>query len=223
MKKLLCLLLALAMALTALPAGVFAREEVQFLELGTSVEAPKLGSQTEDRTYEGPQLAPGRHALWFDRLGELPQYAADFYRWLVDNSDAGEALADPTVAGTYKDAYVYDLATVPGTVSYTYAAGEDPKTKAQEAVVEHCSDAFDVVMAYGVAVFSAFDRDRPEVFWLTGSTNYSWTLTYNYDYSGGSNVVDVYISYLRRKVDSGFDRKLIHTVWGVGWVLREES
>lgn len=45
---------------------------------------------------------------------------------------------------------------------------------------------------------------------------------WNYDYSGGSNVVDVYISYLRRKVDSGFDRKLIHTVWGVGWVLREE-
>jgi DNA-binding response OmpR family regulator len=45
---------------------------------------------------------------------------------------------------------------------------------------------------------------------------------WNYDYSGGSNVVDVYISYLRRKIDSGFDRKLIHTVWGVGWVLREE-
>ena len=44
---------------------------------------------------------------------------------------------------------------------------------------------------------------------------------WNYDYSGGSNVVDVYISYLRRKIDSGFDRKLIHTVWGVGWVLRE--
>jgi DNA-binding response OmpR family regulator len=45
---------------------------------------------------------------------------------------------------------------------------------------------------------------------------------WNYDYSGGSNVVDVYISYLRRKIDSEFDRKLIHTVWGVGWVLREE-
>lgn len=46
---------------------------------------------------------------------------------------------------------------------------------------------------------------------------------WNYDYSGGSNVVDVYISYLRRKIDSGFDRKLIQTVWGVGWVLREEA
>ena len=46
---------------------------------------------------------------------------------------------------------------------------------------------------------------------------------WNYDYSGGSNVVDVYISYLRRKIDSGFPRKLIHTVWGTGWVLREEE
>lgn len=46
---------------------------------------------------------------------------------------------------------------------------------------------------------------------------------WNYDYSGGSNVVDVYMSYLRRKIDSDFDKKLIHTVWGVGWVLREEA
>ena len=46
---------------------------------------------------------------------------------------------------------------------------------------------------------------------------------WNYDYSGGSNVVDVYISYLRRKIDSGWPNKLIHTVWGVGWVLREEE
>ena len=46
---------------------------------------------------------------------------------------------------------------------------------------------------------------------------------WNYDYSGGSNVVDAYISYLRRKIDSGWPNKLIHTVWGVGWVLREEE
>lgn len=45
---------------------------------------------------------------------------------------------------------------------------------------------------------------------------------WNYDYEGGTNVVDVYIGYLRKKVDAGFDKKLIHTVWGIGWVLREE-
>ena len=46
---------------------------------------------------------------------------------------------------------------------------------------------------------------------------------WNYDYEGGTNVVDVYIGYLRRKIDKGFSSRLIHTVWGTGWVLREEE
>ena len=45
---------------------------------------------------------------------------------------------------------------------------------------------------------------------------------WNYDYEGGSNVVDVYIRYLRKKIDDGREPKLIHTVRGVGYVLREE-
>lgn len=46
---------------------------------------------------------------------------------------------------------------------------------------------------------------------------------WNYDYEGGSNVVDVYIRYLRRKIDEEFEPKLIHTVRGVGYVLRAEG
>ena len=45
---------------------------------------------------------------------------------------------------------------------------------------------------------------------------------WNYDYEGGTNVVDVYVGYLRKKVDAGAEKKLIHTVWGTGWVLKEE-
>lgn len=45
---------------------------------------------------------------------------------------------------------------------------------------------------------------------------------WNYDYEGGTNVVDVYVGYLRKKMDTGFDKKLIRTVWGSGWVLRED-
>lgn len=41
------------------------------------------------------------------------------------------------------------------------------------------------------------------------------------DYEGGSNIIDVYIRYLRKKIDHDFDPKLIHTVRGVGYVLRE--
>ena len=43
---------------------------------------------------------------------------------------------------------------------------------------------------------------------------------WNYDFTGGSNVIDVYIRYLRRKIDDGFEPKLIHTVRGAGYVLK---
>lgn len=46
---------------------------------------------------------------------------------------------------------------------------------------------------------------------------------WNFDYEGGTNAVDVYISYLRKKIDGGQDRKLIHTVRGIGYVLRDEQ
>lgn len=46
---------------------------------------------------------------------------------------------------------------------------------------------------------------------------------WSYDYEGGSNIVDVYIRYLRRKLDDPFPQKLIHTVRGAGYVLREQS
>jgi len=42
------------------------------------------------------------------------------------------------------------------------------------------------------------------------------------EYTGGSNVVDVYVGYLRRKLEADGERRLIHTVRGVGYVLREE-
>ncbi|HIS81726.1 MAG TPA: response regulator transcription factor [Candidatus Scatomonas merdavium] len=44
---------------------------------------------------------------------------------------------------------------------------------------------------------------------------------WNYDYAGGSNVIDVYIRYLRKKIDDGYEKKLIHTVRGAGYVLKE--
>ena len=49
--------------------------------------------------------------------------------------------------------------------------------------------------------------------------NHIWNL----DYEGGTNVVDVYISYLRKKIDEGHKEKLIHTVRGRGYVLREDK
>ena len=47
------------------------------------------------------------------------------------------------------------------------------------------------------------------------------THIWNYEYQGASNMIDVYIRYLRLKIDKEFEPKLIHKVRGVGYVLRE--
>ena len=45
---------------------------------------------------------------------------------------------------------------------------------------------------------------------------------WGYDFGGEDNVLEVYIGYLRKKTESGNEPRLIHTVRGVGYVLREE-
>jgi len=45
---------------------------------------------------------------------------------------------------------------------------------------------------------------------------------WGYDFEGETNVVDVYIRYLRAKIEEPFDIKLIHTVRGVGYVIKDE-
>ena len=44
---------------------------------------------------------------------------------------------------------------------------------------------------------------------------------WDYDFDPGTNLVDVYIMRLREKIDAGFESKLLHTVRGVGYVLKE--
>lgn len=44
---------------------------------------------------------------------------------------------------------------------------------------------------------------------------------WGYDYFGDTNVVDVYIRYLRKKLDYTYEKPLIHTVRGVGYVLKD--
>ncbi len=47
-------------------------------------------------------------------------------------------------------------------------------------------------------------------------SNHIW----NYDYDGGSNVIDVYMYHLRRKIDKDFDEKKIQTVKGAGYIIK---
>ena len=45
---------------------------------------------------------------------------------------------------------------------------------------------------------------------------------WGYDFGGESNVLEVYIRYLRQKLEAEDEKRLLHTVRGVGYVLREE-
>jgi len=45
---------------------------------------------------------------------------------------------------------------------------------------------------------------------------------WDYDFFAGSNIVDVYIRYLRKKIDEGYEKKLINTVRGAGYTLCED-
>lgn len=46
---------------------------------------------------------------------------------------------------------------------------------------------------------------------------------WGYDFGGESNIIEVYVRYLRQKTESGGETRLLHTVRGVGYVLREPS
>jgi len=45
---------------------------------------------------------------------------------------------------------------------------------------------------------------------------------WGYDYIGDTNIVDVYIRYLRSKIDDKYNKKYIHTIRGVGYAIKDE-
>lgn len=68
------------------------------------------------------------------------------------------------------------------------------------------------------ALLEYFMRNIDRVATRTMITEHVW----NYDFDTGTNVVDVYVNYLRKKVDADPNARLIHTVRGVGYVMKAE-
>ena len=67
------------------------------------------------------------------------------------------------------------------------------------------------------ALLDYFMRNPDRVLTRTMIANRVW----DYTFDTTTNVIDVYVNYLRKKIDSGHDSKLIHTVRGVGYVMKE--
>lgn len=73
--------------------------------------------------------------------------------------------------------------------------------------------------AKGFAILEYFMRNPNRVLTRGQIIDHVW----NFDYDNDSNVIDVYVGYLRRKIDAGFSTRLLHTVRGVGYALKENS
>jgi two-component system, OmpR family, copper resistance phosphate regulon response regulator CusR len=69
------------------------------------------------------------------------------------------------------------------------------------------------------ALLEYFMRNPNRVLTRTAIGEHVWDMNFETE----SNVIDVYISMLRRKIDRGFDRRLIHTVIGAGYMLSAEG
>ena len=66
------------------------------------------------------------------------------------------------------------------------------------------------------ALLEYFLRNVVRVLTRTMIAEHVW----DYSFDAGTNVIDVYVNYLRKKIDAGQEPKLIHTVRGVGYVLK---
>jgi heavy metal response regulator len=68
------------------------------------------------------------------------------------------------------------------------------------------------------ALLAYFMRNPGRVLTRTMIAEHVW----DYDFDPMTNVIDVYVNYLRKKIDTGREAKLIHTVRGVGYVMKVE-
>jgi heavy metal response regulator len=68
------------------------------------------------------------------------------------------------------------------------------------------------------SLLSYFMRNTERVLTRTMITEHVW----DYDFDSDTNVIDVYVNYLRKKIDTGRNNKLIQTVRGVGYMMKKE-
>jgi DNA-binding response OmpR family regulator len=61
-------------------------------------------------------------------------------------------------------------------------------------------------------------RNPNRILTRTLITEHVW----DYHFDTETNVIDVYVNYLRKKIDHGFEKKLIHTIRGSGYMMKDE-
>jgi len=75
-----------------------------------------------------------------------------------------------------------------------------------------------ILTAKEYALLEYFIRNPNKILTRTMIAEHVW----DYNFDSFTNIIDVYVNYLRKKIDKDYEKKLIHTVRGVGYVLKED-
>jgi len=190
-KRLFALFLSAVMLLTLLPAAsAFA---VTDYTVETEWEATIFEREYHNSTVTTyPSVADGNHLLWIDRMADLPDFARRFYNWLEDNATADGTLANPSRADSYGSRKVYLVDTITGSVPFTYKTGDSLTNLAFAAAQADVGNVPNIIANYAFATYGAFDRDHPEVFWLTGNSKCGSSLSYGFENAYGGVATATY-------------------------------
>lgn len=179
-RRFLAVILMMAMLLNICPMTVFAEvvdessenegwvtEEIEFELDPVETSATPIGMfSISDGVVN---LKSGNYEQWIDRI-DLTEAGAiyDFYNVLVEASD-NDGVDDFLINDTYfsGSSYAITVATVTG------------KAASAETLEQEMHAVANAYFSYAAAAFEAFDRDHPEVFWLTGASSYGATLKMN--------------------------------------------
>ena len=238
LKRIISCWLVVCMLVTMIPANALAatqKNEGYIMMEGEERQMPPInlfGEGLAAYALDGngnPELKDSNEVRWIDRLADLPEYAIEFYEWLEENTDGDrneDALINPLTGldiDGKDNTYVHPVTTASGNeVRYTYTPGasdEEIQAAAEDAINATIYDVLDNVDPYIFSVFCAFDRDHPEVFWLSGQTQFQYGITYTYEYNtnrdGNAKViydVDFYfILLVREKFDARIPKYRAYT------------
>lgn len=182
-KTLLSVLLCVAMLLSMLPMTVSAKST------HISVVGPRTQGVRTRAAVTSPTLAEGNHVSYMDRVASAPAYVREFYNWMVDNANVNGALADPTKGTSYNGEFYHLITTINGSVSFPFTSVAEAEATGTAKVKEALEQEFAVFNQWAGVAWDAFDREHPEVFWLTGQTSYSYLAGVSFSLKGSTCTV----------------------------------
>lgn len=179
-KKLLSAAIVLALLISMFPTVGLAQSNT------IPVVGPRTTCVRTRAVAASPTLASGNHASYLDRVASMPDYAREYYQWLVDNSGPDGVLVDPTKGTEYEGEYYYSVHYASGSEKFTFTSKEEMLATGSEIAGANLEKEFAAFNNWVAVVHDIFDREHPEVFWLSGRSSVSYLGGWSYSTRGNT-------------------------------------